>query len=143
MSALVRLAIAILLLALAPGFGPVVSAQSTPEPQRYGREGQDYASQFADVIDQMDTFWLGIFEGTEADYRPPAVTPLEDFVITGCGPAGPENFAFYCPRDEAIYYFPDGFAEHERRIGDFAPSVVTAHEGGPCAVADRGCAGAR
>jgi predicted metalloprotease len=58
------------------------------------------------------------------------VTPLEDFVITGCGPARPENFAFYCPRDEAFYYSPDGFAEHERRIGDFAPIVVTAHEWG-------------
>jgi hypothetical protein len=130
MSALVHLAITFLLLAIAPGFGLVVSAQGTPEPQRYGRDTQGYASQLAEVLDQLDAFWLSNFEVTGATYRSPAVIRLEDFVITGCGPAGPENFAFYCPRDEAIYYSPDGFAEHEQRIGDFAPIVVTAHEWG-------------
>ncbi len=130
MSALVHLAVTFLLLAIAPGFGLVVSAQGTPEPQRYGRDTQGYASQLAEVLDQLDAFWLSNFEVTGATYRSPAVIRLEDFVITGCGPAGPKNFAFYCPRDEAIYYSPDGFAEHEQRIGDFAPIVVTAHEWG-------------
>ena len=130
MSALVRLALASLLLALAPGIAPAVSAQGTPEPQRYGRDNQGYASQFAEVLDQLDAFWLSNFEATGASYRSPAVIRLDDFVVTECGPAGPENFAFYCHRDEAIYYSPDGFAAHERRIGDFAPIVVTAHEWG-------------
>jgi predicted metalloprotease len=132
MFALVRLtaAIAIILSAVGPEFDVAVLAQSTPEPQRYGRESQGYASQFIEVLDQLDAFWLDNFEATGATYRSPAVIPLEDFVITGCGPAGPENFAFYCPRDESIYYSPDAFAAHERRIGDFAPIVVTAHEWG-------------
>ena len=132
MSALVRLAVtfAFLLSTLGPAFGLIVTAQGTPEPQRYGRESQGYASQFAEVLDQLDAFWLGNFEAIGATYRSPEVIPLEDFVITGCGPAGPEDFAFYCRHDEAIYYSPVGFAERERRIGDFAPIVVTAHEWG-------------
>jgi hypothetical protein len=111
-------------------FDPGVSAQGTPEPQRYGRDDQGYASQFAEVLDQLDAFWSSNFAATSATYRSPAVIPLEDVVITGCGPAGPEDFAFYCGNDETIYYSPAGFAEHERRIGDFAPFVVTAHEWG-------------
>jgi Putative neutral zinc metallopeptidase len=132
MPAVVRLAaaIAILLSALGPAFGLVVSAQGTPEPQRYGRESQGYAAQFADVLDQLDTFWREIFAETGATYRTPTVIRLEDFVITGCGPAGPEDFAHYCRPDEAIYYSPDALANHARRIGDFAPIVVIAHEWG-------------
>jgi predicted metalloprotease len=38
--------------------------------------------------------------------------------------------AFYCPAEEAIYYAPAGLAAHRRRIGDFAPIVVLAHEWG-------------
>jgi predicted metalloprotease len=123
-------AVVILLSTIGSAVGPVVSAQSTPEPQRYGRESQGYASQFAEVIDQLDAFWLGIFDTAGAIYRTPAVIPLADFVITGCGPAGPEKFAFYCRNDETIYYSPAGFAEHERELGDYSPIVVTAHEWG-------------
>jgi uncharacterized protein len=132
MPALVRFtaAIAILLSALEPVFGPVVAAEVTPEPQRYGRESQGYAAQFAEVLDQLDAFWRGIFAETGATYRTPTVIRLEDFVITGCGPAGPEDFAHYCRPDEAIYYSPDALAGHARRIGDFAPIVVIAHEWG-------------
>jgi predicted metalloprotease len=132
MSALVHRAFVfvILVAALFLAFGTAVSAQGTPEPQRYGRESQGYASQFAEVLDQLDAFWSGTFAEAGASYRPPEVIPLEDFVITRCGPAGPEHFAFYCPSEEAIYYSPSGFAAHERRIGDFGPIVVTAHEWG-------------
>jgi predicted metalloprotease len=120
----------ILISALCPALGTPVSAQGTPEPQRYGRESQDYASQFTEVLDQLNTFWSGNFAEAGAPYRPPTVIPLEDVVITRCGPAGPEHFAFYCPSEEAIYYSPAGFAEHDRHIGDFGPIVVTAHEWG-------------
>ena len=131
-TALVRpaVAVAILLTILGPNVNLIASAQGTPEPQRYGRASQGYASQFAEVLDQLDAFWMGNFEATGGTYRSPAVIPLEDLVITGCGPAGPEDFAFYCRNDETIYYSPAGFAEHERRFGDFAPIVVTAHEWG-------------
>ena len=132
MSALVHraAATAILVIALVSGSGPGISAQSTPEPQRYGRESQGYASQFTEVLGQLDAFWSVNFAEAGTPYRSPSVVPLEDFVITGCGPAGPEDFAFYCPLDETIYYSPAGFAEHNQRIGDFGPIVVTAHEWG-------------
>ena len=63
-------------------------------------------------------------------YRAPSVKMLEGPVVTACGPAGPEHLAFYCPAEEAIYYSPAGLDEHCRRIGDFAPIVVMAHEWG-------------
>lgn len=132
MPALLRLQLVCALL-LAIG-GPVlasgVSAQSTPEPNRYVRESQGYAGQFADVLTQLDSFWIGIFGEAGVAYRSPAAIPLERPVETACGPAGPQDFAFYCPRDEAIYYSPQGFAAHDLRIGDFAPIVVMAHEWG-------------
>jgi uncharacterized protein len=132
MTALVHLAatIAIMLSALGPPFVVAVSAQETPDPQRYGQESQGYAAQFTEVVDQLDAFWRGIFAGTGATYRTPTVIRLEDFVITDCGPAGPEDFAQYCRLDETIYYSPDALADHARRIGDFAPIVVIAHEWG-------------
>ncbi|MDQ3696085.1 MAG: neutral zinc metallopeptidase [Chloroflexota bacterium] len=108
----------------------VVSAQSTPEPNRYVRESQGYAGQFADVLEELDAFWFGIFSEAGVVYRAPAVIPLERPVQTGCGAAGPQDFAFYCPRNETIYYSPRGFAAHDLQIGDFAPIVVMAHEWG-------------
>ena len=85
MIALVRVTVAaaILMSTLGPAVGLVASAQGTPEPQRYGYESQGFASQFAEVIDQLDAFWLGIFDTAGGIYRTPAVAPLEDFVITG------------------------------------------------------------
>ena len=63
-------------------------------------------------------------------YRAPTVTSLEAPVVTACGPAGPEDLAFYCRAEEAIYYAPARLEAHRRRIGDFAPIVVLAHEWG-------------
>src|SRR5688572_980844 len=101
---LIRLVIAIALLLpmLVLASGSVASAQGTPEPQRYGRDNQGYASQFPEVLDQLDAFWSANLTGAGAPYRSPTVIPLEDFQTTGCGPAGPENFAFYCPIEQAI-----------------------------------------
>ena len=132
MPALVRLvaAIAILLFAHGPALGLDVSAQGTPEPQPYGRESQGYAGQFGDVMDQLDAFWRGLFAEAAATYRSPSVIALVDVIETGCGFAGPGDFALYCRLDETIYYSAAGFAEHEREVGDFSPIVVTAHEWG-------------
>lgn len=120
----------IIVSALSSAFGKVVSAQGTPEPQRYHREDQGYASQFPEVLDQLDAFWSTNFEEAGTPYESPAVVPLEEVVVTACGPASPDDFAFYCARDETIYYSPAGFAAHNQRIGDFGPIVVTAHEWG-------------
>jgi predicted metalloprotease len=48
--------------------------------------------------------------------------------VTASGPADLEHLAFYCPTEETIYYSPAGLNAHRRRIGDFAPIVVMAHE---------------
>jgi hypothetical protein len=40
----------ILVSSLCPAFAIAVSAQSTPEPQRYGRDTQGYAGQFLEVL---------------------------------------------------------------------------------------------
>jgi predicted metalloprotease len=132
MSALIRCALVCTALLFTCGFGLSmgVSAQSTPESNRYVRETQGYAGEFAEVLTQLDTFWAGIFANAGATYRSPAVVPLERLIETGCGPAGPQDFAFYCSRDETIYYSPTGFAAHELLIGDFAVIVVMAHEWG-------------
>jgi predicted metalloprotease len=132
MSALVRqtLVFGFLVSALCSALGTAASAQGTPEAQRYGRDSQGYASQFVEVLDQLDTFWSRNFAEAQAPYRSPTIVPLEDFVITGCGPAGPEDFAHYCRPDETIYYSPVALDEHAHRIGDFAPIVVIAHEWG-------------
>ena len=132
MPALIRVPLlcTILLAISAPTLASVVSAQSTPEPNPYLRESQGYAAQFADVIDELDIFWAGIFMEAGAVYRSPAVVPVERPLDTGCGPVGPNDFAGYCPPDESIYYSPEGFAAHALRLGDFAPIVVMAHEWG-------------
>jgi predicted metalloprotease len=123
------LAVALLVLTFQPMMSRV-AAQSTPQAQRYGHETQEYASDFAAVLTELDAFWFDIFRASGGTYRTPVIVALEQRIMTGCGPAGPEDFAFYCPADAAVYYSPEGFADHERRIGDFAPIVVIAHEWG-------------
>ena len=88
-ASLIRLvvSIAFLLPTLGPASGSVASAQGTPEPQRYGREDQGYVSQFPEVLEQLDAFWSGNFADAGTPYESPAVVPLEDAVITACGPA--------------------------------------------------------
>lgn len=114
---------------LVPTAGSLVAAQETPEPRRYGqRDG--YAGQFSEVFSELNAFWLTSFQAAGITYRTPNVISLEEQVVTGCGPAGPVDFAFYCPRDETIYYAPDGLAAHHLRLGDFAPVVVMSHEWG-------------
>ena len=112
------------------GSAGTVSAQRTPKPSRGGRAGQGYAVPFAAVVQELNAFWQRAFAAAGRAYREPSVKTLEAPVVTACGPAGPERFAFYCPAEEAIYYAPAAFAEHRRRLGDFAPIVVMAHEWG-------------
>lgn len=132
MPALTRLSgfAAIVVLALLPAFGVAASTQGTPTPQGYGRSDQGYAAQFGEVIIQLDEFWRAVYRESGIGYQTPTVVAVEGPIQTGCGPAGPEQFAFYCPTDRTIYYAPAGFADHERRIGDFGPIVVISHEWG-------------
>jgi uncharacterized protein len=115
--------------------GPLVSVghdteQHTPVPSHHGRERQGYRIPFPEVVHDLNAFWQRVFAAVGASYRAPVVTMLEAPLVTACGPAGPESLAFYCPAEEAIYYAPTGLEAHRRRIGDFAPIVVLAHEWG-------------
>jgi predicted metalloprotease len=81
-------------------------------------------------VHDLNAFWQRVIGAAGTSYRAPTVKTLEAPVETACGPAGPEDLAFYCRAEEAIYYAPAGLAAHRRRIGDFAPIVVLAHEWG-------------
>jgi uncharacterized protein len=104
--------------------------QHTPVSSRDGRKGLGYKILFPKVVYDLNTFWQRAFGAIGGLYRAPAVETLTAPVATACGPAGPEHLAFYCPAEEAIYYAPAELDAHRRRIGDFAPIVVMAHEWG-------------
>ena len=104
--------------------------QQMPVVPRHGDAGQRYTIPFPDVVHDLNAFWQRVFAAVGASYRAPTVKTLAAPVVTACGPASPEHLAFYCPAEEAIYYAPAGLDEHRRRIGDFAPIVVLAHEWG-------------
>jgi len=93
-------------------------------------EHHGYRLPFLTVVQSLNAFWQRAFHAGGLFYRAPAVRTLEGPVMTACGPARPAHLAFYCPAEEAIYYAPIGLDEHHRRIGDFAPIVVMAHEWG-------------
>jgi uncharacterized protein len=102
----------------------------TLAPPSASAEEQRYRMPFTEVARDLNAFWQRAFTESGATYRAPAVKTLTTSVETACGPAGPEQFAFYCPAEEAIYYAPVALDEHRRCIGDFAPIVVLAHEWG-------------
>jgi predicted metalloprotease len=106
------------------------AAQRTPASPRDGCKRQGYKIPFPEVVHDLNAFWQRSFGAFGTMYRAPTVKTLEAPVVTACGPAGPEDLAFYCPVEEAVYYSPVGLDEHRRRIGDFAPIVVMAHEWG-------------
>jgi predicted metalloprotease len=95
-----------------------------------GHERQGYRIPFPEVVHDLNEFWQRAFGAIGVSCRAPTVKTLEAAVNTACGPAGPEHLAFYCPPEEAIYYSPAALEGHRRRIGDFAPVVVMAHEWG-------------
>jgi uncharacterized protein len=119
----------------------VLTAESPPEPEHEahprtvaaatdGAAEQGYRIPFLEVAQDLNSFWQHTFAATGTPYRAPSVHTLEGPVVTACGPAGPENFAFYCPPEEVVYYSPAWLDAHRERIGDFAPIVVMAHEWG-------------
>jgi hypothetical protein len=85
---------------------------------------------FADLATAIDTFWSATFEAGDVPYASPAIVAIDQVRDTGCGRAGPENVAFYCPEDSTIYLNPLFLADVERAVGDFAPITILAHEWG-------------
>jgi uncharacterized protein len=81
------------------------------------------------VVDDLDAFYADVLSYTPTPYHSPRVVLVSpgDRVSTGCGPATPGFYAFYCPPDGTIYLEEAKLTE----IGqsdDFIPAFVIAHE---------------
>ncbi len=89
-----------------------------------------------ELYQQLDMFWAQIFSDWGLEYRSPVDmigvrVPIDK---TGCGPITKQDiremFAYYCTRDETIYYNPDARDSVIENIGQAAWDMVIAHEWG-------------
>ena len=82
------------------------------------------------VVNDLDTFYATTFEGTQIHYVSPQVQPVGagQVAMTGCGPAQPGFWAFYCPADATVYLDQPFLQDLEQRYGDFAAAYVVGHE---------------
>jgi predicted metalloprotease len=82
------------------------------------------------VADDIGAFWSREFESRGWTYEAPArVQGYTRRIRTACGRAVLDN-AFYCRISHSIYYDSNLLREQFGRVGDFAPTVVIAHEWG-------------
>lgn len=81
------------------------------------------------VVDDLDVFYADVLSYTPNKYYSPRVVLVEpgDRVMTGCGPATPGFYAFYCPLDTTIY-LEDQKLREIAQTDDFIPAFVIAHE---------------
>ncbi|MCA9878453.1 MAG: neutral zinc metallopeptidase, partial [Thermomicrobiales bacterium] len=81
------------------------------------------------VVDDLDAFYADVLSYTPNKYYSPRVVLVEpgDRVMTGCGPATPGFYAFYCPLDTTIY-LEDQKLQEIAQTDDFIPAFVIAHE---------------
>jgi predicted metalloprotease len=97
----------------------------------YGQESQPITEGdlIQNVVDDLDAFYADVLSYTPDKYFSPRVVLVApgDQVMTGCGPATPGFYAFYCPLDTSIYLEQAKLQEIEQ-IDDFIPAFVIAHE---------------
>lgn len=81
------------------------------------------------VVNDLDAFYADVLSYTETPYYSPGVVLVSagDRVGTGCGPATPGFYAFYCPPDQTIYLEEQKLGEIAQ-TDDFIPAFVIAHE---------------
>ncbi|MBA3416103.1 MAG: neutral zinc metallopeptidase [Chloroflexia bacterium] len=82
------------------------------------------------VVGDLDQFYATTFDGTQVRYVSPGVTVVAggQVAMTGCGPAQPGFWAFYCPADATVYLDQPFLQELEQGYGDFAAAYVVGHE---------------
>src|SRR5918999_6494678 len=124
---------------LAPLEDQQVGQGDTPsEVSQECRTGQD-ANERQDcrivaVVNSAQTFWNGVFQRSNRQYRYADTVFFTDQVQTGCGFASSQVGPFYCPQDQQIYIDLDFFDELQSRFGageaPFAQAYVIAHEYG-------------
>jgi uncharacterized protein len=124
---------------LAPLDEQVVGQGDTPsEVSRECQTGQD-ANERQDcrivgVVNSTQSFWDGVFERSDRQYRYADTVFFTDQVQTRCGFASSQVGPFYCPLDQQVYIDLGFFDELQSRFGagggPFAQAYVIAHEYG-------------
>ena len=131
--------IVIALLAYFLGFDPGMVTQMAGQAAPGGGEQQapagapsDEAGQFvAKVLGSTEEVWTGVFQQSNARYRPPTLVLYEGQVRSACGMGQAAMGPFYCPADERIYIDLGFYEVMKTRLGapgDFAQAYVIAHE---------------
>jgi uncharacterized protein len=105
---------------------------TTPSAESYrGTDGEfRYAGSFQEIAFAIDVYWDAAFSRVGIAYSSPTIESLDQLLNTACGRHGPSSAAIYCGLDKTIYLAPDFLAEQNRKVGDYAPIIVLAHEWG-------------
>jgi uncharacterized protein len=133
--------VVIALIAYFLGFDPgtVINAVEQVSPQAETRAAPsgvpaDEAGRFVSkVLGSTEKVWGGIFQQSNARYRPPTLVLYDGQVRSACGTAQSAMGPFYCEGDEKLYIDLTFFRELQTRFrspGDFAQAYVIAHEVG-------------
>jgi predicted metalloprotease len=78
----------------------------------------------------INDFWEATLGDDGYHYQTIAkLVPYHEEIDTPCGTSELDN-AMYCENDDRIYYDTGLFADFHRRVGDYAPVVILAHEWG-------------
>lgn len=89
-----------------------------------------------ELYQHLDMFWAQVFSDWGLEYRPPVdmIGVRVPIAETGCGPITEsqidEIFAYYCTRDETIYYNPNARDDVIEHLGQAAWDMVISHEWG-------------
>jgi predicted metalloprotease len=133
--------VVIALIAYFLGFDPgtVINVVEQTSPQVDSRAAPtgvpaDEAGRFVSkVLGSTEKVWGGIFQQSNARYRPPTLVLYDGQVRSACGTAQAAMGPFYCEGDEKLYIDLAFFRELQNRFrspGDFAQAYVIAHEVG-------------
>jgi predicted metalloprotease len=86
------------------------------------------------VVNSAQSFWDGVFQRSNRQYRYADTVFFTDQVQTGCGFASSQVGPFYCPQNQQVYVDLGFFDELQSRFGaggaPFAQAYVIAHEYG-------------
>jgi len=133
--------VVIALIAYFLGFDPgtVINVVEQTSPQAETRAAPkgvpaDEAGRFVSkVLGSTEKVWGGIFQQSNARYRPPTLVLYDGQVRSACGIAQSAMGPFYCEGDQKLYIDLAFFRELQTRFrspGDFAQAYVIAHEVG-------------
>ncbi len=105
----------------------VIGRFSPPPPQD---APGDTLTLLQGVTQDLDAFYGNALASSRYQYVSPGVVVVDEgeSAQTGCGPAQPGFWAFYCPADQSVYLDLPFLRDIEQRYGDFAAAFVVGHE---------------